>query len=280
VAEITASMVMELRNKTGAKMMDAKRALVEADGDLEKAVALLRERGEAEAGKRQHRATAEGTIATTQTDDHSAASMVEMNCETDFVAKTDTFQALAAQAAAWLLGAQVDAVSIDDLPEAMQAAIKEAISKTGENIQFRRGIRFATANGVVESYIHLGGKIGVLVQIDGCACEPVRVLAKDIAMQVAAAVPEYLVREDVPAAVIASEMEIYRNQALTEGKKEEFLDRIAAGRLEKYYKDNCLLEQLFIKDTDKTIKTIVADVAKQVGKELTLVRFVRFQLGQ
>jgi len=273
-------MVMELRNKTGAKMMDAKRALVEADGDMERAVALLRERGEAEAGKRQHRATAEGTVATAQADDHSAASLVELNCETDFVAKTDQFQALAAQIAGWLLGAQTESVGADDLPEDAQAAVKEAISKTGENIQFRRGIRFATTNGVVESYIHLGGKIGVLVQIDGCACDPVRTLAKDLAMQVAAAVPEYLTREDVPASVIASEMEIYRNQALAEGKKEEFLDRIAAGRLEKFFKDTCLMEQPFIKDADKTIKGLIAEVAKAVGKELTVVRFIRFQLGQ
>jgi len=271
---------MELRNKTGAKMMDAKRALVEADGDMARAVALLRERGEAEAGKRQHRATAEGTVATAQAADHAAASLVELNCETDFVAKTDEFQALAARMAGWLLGARAERVSADALPEDAQAAVTAAISKTGENILFRRGVRFATADGVVESYIHLGGKIGVLVQIDGCACDLVRALAKDLAMQVAAAVPEYLAREDVPASVIAGEMEIYRNQALAEGKKEEFLDRIAAGRLEKFFKDTCLLEQPFIKDADKTIKGLVAEVAKAVGQELTLVRFVRFQLGQ
>lgn len=280
MAEITASMVMELRNKTGAKMMDAKRALVEADGDMEKATTLLRERGEAEAGKRQHYATAEGVVATTQTGDHSAASLIELNCETDFVAKTDQFQALAAQIAGWLLGTSLTAVDTETLPDEAQAAIKEAISKTGENIQFRRGMRFATDNGVVESYIHLGGKIGVLVQVDGCACEPVRTLAKDIAMQVAAAVPEYLHREDVPADVVEREMEIYRNQARAEGKKEEFLDRIASGRLEKFYKDNCLLEQLFIKDSDKTIKSLIAELAKMVGKELAVTRFVRFQLGQ
>ncbi|HOF87773.1 MAG TPA: translation elongation factor Ts [Armatimonadota bacterium] len=280
MADISASLVMELRNKTGAKMMDAKRALVEADGDMARAVALLRERGEAEAGKRQHRATAEGTVATAQAADHAAASLVELNCETDFVAKTDEFQALAARMAGWLLGARAERVSADALPEDAQAAVTAAISKTGENILFRRGVRFATADGVVESYIHLGGKIGVLVQIDGCACDLVRALAKDLAMQVAAAVPEYLAREDVPASVIAGEMEIYRNQALAEGKKEEFLDRIAAGRLEKFFKDTCLLEQPFIKDADKTIKGLVAEVAKAVGQELTLVRFVRFQLGQ
>lgn len=280
MAEITASQVMELRNKTGAKMMDAKRALVEADGDMEKAVALLRERGEAEAGKRSIRATAEGVVATAQSDGHDIASMVEVNCETDFVAKTDQFQALAAQAAGWMLGQSIETIDAETVPEELQASITEAISKTGENIRFRRGIRFAADNGVVESYIHLGGKIGVLVQIDGCACEPVRALAKDLAMQVAAAVPEYLVREDVPADVIEREMEIYRNQGRQEGKKEEFLDRIASGRLEKFFKDNCLLEQLFIKDADKTIKVLITELSKLVGKELTVTRFVRYQLGQ
>jgi elongation factor Ts len=280
MAEITASMVMELRAKTGAKMMDAKRALVEADGDMERATTLLRERGEAEVGKRMHRTAAEGVIAAAQNDAHSAAVLIELNCETDFVAKTDQFQAVAANIAAWTLGGSAEQIGPDELSDELKAEIAEAVHKTGENIQFRRGVRFASADGVVECYTHLGGKIGVLVQIDGCGCEPVRTLAKDLAMQVTAAAPGYLRREDIPASVIESEMEIYRNQALGEGKKAEFVDRIAAGRLEKFYKENVLLEQQFVKDAEKTIAALVAEVGKEVGKPLTVARFVRFQLGQ
>jgi len=279
VAEVTASMVMALRQKTGAKMMDAKRALVDANGDEEKAVDLLRERGLADAGKRAHRATAEGAIAAAQADDHIAATLVELNCETDFVAKTDQFQALAADMARWVLAGTAETADADDLPADKNAEIQQAVSKTGENIQFRRGIRFAGA-GVVEFYIHLGGKIGTLVQVDGANTDAVRALAKDLAMQVAAASPEYLTREDVPAAVIEREMEIYRTQGRNEGKKEEFLDRIAEGRLEKFYKDNVLVEQPFIKDPDKTVKALVVETAKAAGAELTVKRFVRYQLGQ
>ncbi len=280
MAEITAQMVNDLRQKTGAKIMDAKRALVEADGDVDKAVALLREKGQADAAKRTHRATAEGTIATAQAADHTAAVLVEVNCETDFVAKTDTFKALSADMAAWMLTQPDGAANAEHLPESIEAALKAAIAKTGENIQFGRGIKFSSANGVVESYIHLGGKIGVLVQVDGANTDTVRALGKDLAMQVAAASPEYLTREDVPQSVIDSEMEIYRTQGRNEGKKEEFLDRIAAGRLDKYFKDNCLVEQPFIKDPDKQVKTLITETAKAAGTELTVKRYVRFQLGQ
>lgn len=280
MADISAQLVMELRNKTGAKMMDAKRALVEANGDMEKAIELLREKGQADAAKRTHRATAEGTIASAQTDDHSAAAIVEVNCETDFVAKTEQFTALSNNIAAWTLGQSAATVGSDALPENIAAEMKEAISKTGENIQFKRGAKLASSNGVVESYLHLGGKIGVIVQVDGANNDDVRGLAKDLAMQVAAASPEYLTRDDVPQATIEKEMEIYRTLARNEGKPEQILDKIAAGRLEKFYKDNCLIEQPFIKDPDKQVKALVAEVAKAAGAELTVKAFVRYQLGQ
>ncbi|HEX2951965.1 MAG TPA: translation elongation factor Ts [Armatimonadota bacterium] len=280
MADISAQLVMELRNKTGAKMMDAKRALVEANGDMDKAIELLREKGQADAAKRTHRATAEGTIASAQTDDHSAAAIVEVNCETDFVAKTEQFTALSNNIAAWTLGQSAATVGSDALPENIAAEMKEAISKTGENIQFKRGAKLASSNGVVESYLHLGGKIGVIVQVDGANNDDVRGLAKDLAMQVAAASPEYLTRDDVPQATIEKEMEIYRTLARNEGKPEQILDKIAAGRLEKFYKDNCLIEQPFIKDPDKQVKALVAEVAKAAGAELTVKAFVRYQLGQ
>lgn len=280
MAEVSAQMVMQLREKTGAKMMDAKRALVEADGNFDKAVELLREKGQADAAKRTHRATAEGTVAAVQSDDRSAAAMVEINCETDFVAKTDQFKEISGKIAQWVLGQSAETAAADDLPAEMLAEVKEAIAKTGENIQFKRGIKLASPTGVVANYLHLGGKIGVLVQVDGANTEAVASLAKDLAMQVAAASPEFLRRDDVPAETIEREMDIYRNLARNEGKPEQMLDKIAQGRLEKFFKENCLLEQQYIKDTDKNIATLVGELSKQAGAELTVTRFVRYQLGQ
>jgi len=280
MAEISAQLVMQLREKTGAKMMDAKRALVDADGDFEKAVAVLREKGQADAAKRTHRVTAEGAIVAAQSADASAGAMIELNCETDFVAKTDQFKTLSADLAAWALSQAAETVGEENLPDDKVAQKKEAISKTGENIQFKRGVMLASDNGVVQSYLHLGGKIGVLVQVDGANNEAVQSMTKDIAMQVAAASPDYLSREDVPAETIEKEMEIYRQLARNEGKPDQILDKIAQGRLEKFYKDNCLLEQPFIKDPDKQITALVAEVGKAAGAPLTVKRFVRFQLGQ
>lgn len=280
MADISAKLVMELRTKTGAKMMDAKRALVDTDGDIEKAVALLREKGLAEAGKRMHRATAEGLIVALQNEDCSIATMVEVNCETDFVAKTEQFIAITNTLAAWTLAQNADFVNAEAIPVEIADEMKDAISKTGENMQFKRGAKFSSPDGVVESYLHLGGKIGVLVQIDGARNETALNLAKDLAMQVAAASPEFLCREEVPADTIEKEKEIYRQLALNEGRPEAMLDKIADGRLEKYFKENCLLEQSFIKDPDKQVKDIVAEVAKSSGSPLKVARFARFQLGQ
>ncbi len=276
MAEISASLVMELRQKTGAKMMDAKRALVDADGNFDKAVELLREKGQADAAKRTHRTTAEGIVVTAQSDDHSSAVLVELNCETDFVAKTDQFLALAKSLVDYVLSQPAGEITGDNLPEAKQDEIKAAIAKTGENIQMRRAVKISAEAGVVETYIHLGGKIGVLVHAEGKADETARDLARDLAMQVAAASPDYLTRTHVPAEKIASEMEIYRNLGRNEGKKEEFLDRIAEGRLEKFFKENCLVEQSFIKDPDTSVKDLVAKTCS--GLEIKY--YIRYQLGQ
>lgn len=280
MVDIPARLVMELRQKTGAKMMDAKRALEEADADMERAVAILREKGQADAAKRSTRITADGTITTAQAGNHGAAAMVELNCETDFVAKTAEFITLAGKLADYTLGQSAEAMTSETLPGDKLDTIKAAIAKTGENIQFRRGTRFASETGVVESYIHAGGKIGVLVQIDGVNNDEARALGKELAMQVAAAQPEFLGRESVPQSVIERELEIYRELARNEGKREEFLDRIAQGRLDKFYKESCLLDQAFIRDPDKTVKALIAEVAKAISAELTVKRFARYQLGQ
>jgi len=280
MTEISASLVMELRAKTGAKMMDAKRALVDSDGDLEKAVNVLREKGLADAAKRTHRATAEGIIIKANSLDGKNGALVELNCETDFVAKNDTFIALAQDIANNILNGDKDEVCEDCLDESLVAAIKATVSNTGENIQFKRGVKFSTDNGTIAVYLHLGGKIGVMVQIDGAMGDVVNELAYNVAMQVAAANPQYLTRNDVPAEVLENEKKIYKELAKNEGKPEDKLEMIAEGRVAKFYKETCLEDQEYIKDSSLQVKGLIEQESAKVGAKLTIAKFVRFQLGQ
>jgi uridylate kinase len=252
--QITAEMVRELREKTGAGMMDCKRALSESGGDMEAAVDILRKKGLAAAAKKASRIASEGVIAA-----HVAAGsavLVEVNCETDFVAKTGNFQEFVRKVAV-----AVNGKGPRDVEEALllpgeggvplAEMLNEEVAKIGEKISFRRFERFvlpAGAAGMLVPYIHAGGKIGVLVELMGAGAGDGEfgALGKDMAMQVAAANPLYVSREDVPAAAIDREKAIYREQALAAGKPEKILDRIAEGKLEKYYGDFCLLEQAFI----------------------------------
>jgi len=280
MAEISAALVMELRAKTGAKMMDAKRALVDTDGDLEQAINILREKGLADAAKRTHRTTAEGLIVKANSIDGKSGALAELNCETDFVAKNETFINLASSIVENILNGDKNDVCADCLDAALAEEIKATVSKTGENIQFKGGVKYSTEDGAVATYLHLGGKIGVMVQIDGKTDDKVSELAYNIAMQVAAANPTYLHRDDVPAEVLENEKKIYKELAKNEGKPENMLDRIAEGRVEKFYKENCLLDQEYIKDSSLGVKTLVEQVSGEVGAKLTLVKFTRCQLGQ
>lgn len=271
---ITASMVKDLRTKTGAGMMDCKKALVEAEGDMEKAVDILREKGLSQAAKKASRVAAEGAVVSAISADGKAGTIVEVNCETDFVGSNDDFRALAARIAQQIIAvnpADVEALLASDMDgKAVKDQVTEAVAKIGENISVRRFVRYESAEGTVHSYIHGGGKIGVLVEMKGADAE----LGKDVAMQVAAANPSYLDRTQVPQAEIEHEKEVLAVEARNEGKPEKIIEKMVLGRINKYYKEVCLVDQEFIKDGDLTIAKLLK------SKNAEVVRFARFQLGE
>lgn len=285
MSNITASLVKDLRDRTGAGMMDCKRALVETKADLDAAVSLLREKGLASAAKKAGRVAAEGLVGVLAVDDASEAVLLELNCETDFVAKTDNFISLITSVANGLLSSDVpeqgtadEAADVDVDGSKLADVITESIANIGENIGLRRFTRIKT-DGAVGSYVHAGGKIGVLIEVGGATAEHAEVL-RSLAMQVAAAFPRYARREDVPAADLDNEREIFKNQALASGKPENIVDRIVEGKIEKYYREICLVEQDYVRDPDLTIEKLLAQVGKETGAELEVRRFVRYQLGE
>lgn len=267
---ITAAMVKDLREKTGAGMMDCKKALVEADGDMEQAVVYLREKGLAKAAKKAGRATSEGAIGLWVADDASAAVMVELLCETDFAAKNEEFTSFVANLAA--KAGETGAEKLEDV-SADARDLTPLVSKIGENMQIGRLVRVAV-DGIVGSYIHANGKIGALVALKGGKPGEHDQLAKDIAMQIAAANPLCVSPAQVPADLLAKEKEIYKVQAMEEGKPAEIAEKIVLGRVNKYYKEVCLLEQPFIKEDKKAVK----DLLKGTG--VTLESFARLGLGE
>ncbi|MGE5507054.1 MAG: translation elongation factor Ts [Chitinophagales bacterium] len=291
---VTAEMVKELRERTGAGMMDCKRALAEADGDAEKAIEILRERGLATAAKKAGRVASEGLVVAYVSPDAKVGALVEVNCETDFVARNEEFQEFAAELAQAVTGMSLASPVGEGatlLDQAMPGGtvnerLTALIAKIGENMAVRRYARFAvTGAGRVDAYIHMGGRIGVLVEATAsgdavAASDPFKGALRDVAMQVAAARPEYVRREEVPADVVEREMSIYRAQAANEGKPAQILDKIAQGKLEKFFKDTCLVEQPFIKDTDRSVDAMLKERAKEAGGELSVVRFARFERGE
>ena len=286
MAAITASMVKELREMTDAGMMECKKALVEADGDMEKAVDVLRTRGLAAAAKKAGRATNEGTVMTVLADDAKSAAVVELNCETDFVGMNEKFKAYAeklGRAALAANAADVEALRASTFEgEPVEDILTDAIHVLGENIQLPRA---TTVNaGGIASYIHGGGKIGVLVtfNVEGIdpASDAFQKCGRDIAMQVAALNPVSATREDVPADVAAHEMEIYKAQAAESGKPEAIQEKIALGRMDKFYKENCLAEQDFVKNPDLTVAQYADECAKEMGGKIAITGFVRFALGE
>ena len=272
---ITASQVKDLREKTGAGMMDCKKVLTETDGNMEKAIELLRERGIAKAAKKSDRIAAEGLVAAYVSEDKKVGAVVEVNSETDFVAKNEEFKTFVADVAE-----QVAVKAPKTVEELLnQKSIKEdktvgevltdKIAKIGENMTIRRFERFESA-GLVEKYIHGDGKIGVLVDIENGDEE----LAKDICMQIAAAKPEFLNKEAVPQERLDKEMEILKAQAMNEGKPEAIAEKIVQGRIGKFYSEICLVEQDFVKNPDITIKELLS------SKGANIVRFARFEKGE
>ena len=273
---ITASQVKELREKTGAGMMDCKKVLTETNGDEEKAIELLRERGIAKAAKKSDRIAAEGLVETYISEDGKVGVVVEVNAETDFVAKNEEFRNFVADVAKQVAlknPANVEELlaqeSISEAGKTVQEVLTNKIATIGENMSIRRFERFET-NNLLESYIHGDGKIAVLVEIENGTKD----LAKDICMQIAAARPEYLDKDSVPEARLAKEMEILKAQAINEGKPEAIAEKIVQGRLGKFYSEICLVEQEFVKDSDIKVGKLVAD------KGAKIIRFVRFEKGE
>lgn len=271
---ITAAIVKELRERTGAGMMDCKKALVATDGDMEKAIDFLREKGLSQAAKKAGRIAAEGAVVSYISENEKTGVIVEVNCETDFVGQNENFQALAkaiAEKVAVSDPADVEALLASDMDgKTVKDVVTEAIAKIGENISVRRFVRFAAGEGKVYSYIHAGGKIGVLAELKGGDAE----LGKDIAMQVAAANPQYLDRTEVPAATLDREKEVLTEQARNEGKPENIIEKMVIGRINKYYKEVCLVDQPFIKDDEVTISKLLK------ARNAAIVRFARFALGE
>jgi len=288
--------VKELREKTGAGMMDCKAALEAAGGAMEGAVKHLREKGLATAAKRAGRVAAEGMVVARRVS-AGEGILLELNCETDFVAKTPQFSELADQLASVLdgcekLDGESDAGSIGfegmELPGGTSVAdtIAERIASMGESVVPRRVARLAPGDGqgVIGSYIHAGGRIGVLVEAatpaSGEAVGEVEALLRDVAMQVAAASPRFTRREDVPETELEKEKEIYRGQAAQSGKPEHVVEKIVAGKIEKFYSEACLVEQEYIRDSSLTVRQLVEEASKKVGAPIEVTRFVRLGLGE
>lgn len=274
---ITASQVKELREKTGAGMMDCKKVLTETNGDEEKAIELLRERGISKAAKKSGRIAAEGLVTAYISEDKKIGSVVEVNAETDFVAKNEEFRAFVADVAKQV--AEKNPATVEDLlaqesiteaGKTVQEVLTSKIATIGENMSIRRFERFESQNGTVTKYIHGDGKIGVLVEMENATEE----VAKDICMQIAAAKPEYLNREAVPADRVKSEMEILKAQAMNEGKPAEIAEKMVQGRIGKFYGEICLIEQPFVKNPDEKVGKMVEE------KGATIIRFARLEKGE
>lgn len=271
MANITAAMVKDLRERSGAGMMDCKKALAETGGDMQKAIDYLREKGIAKAAKKSGRIAAEGACAAFVTPDGKIGALAEINCETDFTASNSDFRALVKKVTEHIAKtnpADLDALNASKIEGKKTVAdlVTEATATIGEKISVRRFVRYEGAK--VVSYIHMGGKIGVLVVLDGGSDE----LGKDIAMQIAASNPSAIDRAGVDAAELEHEKEVLRKQALEEGKPEKIVDKMVEGRINKFYKEVCLVEQIFVKDNEKTVQDVLGKVK--------VLNFTRYQLGE
>ncbi len=273
---ITAQQVKSLREKTGAGMMDCKKVLTETNGDMDKAIELLRERGIAKAAKKSDRVAAEGIVAACVSDDKKIGAVVEVNAETDFVAKNDEFKSFVSDVVKQIVEKNPKDVeellsqkSITENDKTVSEVLTNKIATIGENISIRRFKRFES-DGMVESYIHGDGKIGVLVNMKNPDSE----LGKDICMQIAAAKPEYLDEANVPKEVVDKETEIMKAQVINEGKPENIADKIVQGKLKKFYSEVCLLDQEFVKDSDIKVRKLLEN------KNNDVTEFVRFEKGE
>lgn len=273
---ITAAMVKELRDKTGAGMMDCKKALAECEADVEKALDWLRQKGLSKAAKRADRATSEGVIASCTSADGKVSAIVEVMTETDFVARGEKFQEFAKTVAE-----EVVANAPENL-DAFQDRVNDLAASTGEKTVLGRFVRMSVeGEGAIGTYVHSNGKLAVLVEIatDKPADETVAELAKNVAMQIAAANPLAIDADSLDPALLEREREVYRQKALAEGKPEKIIDKIAEGAVKKYCKEVCLLDQAYIRDDKMSIRDLLKATAKAAGCSVTVKQFVRIQLG-
>jgi elongation factor Ts len=290
MSQVTAAMVKELREQTGAGMMDVKSALVEADGNMEEATKILRKKGLAAAGKKAGRVTAEGTV--TSYVGENAGVLVEVNCETDFVGRTENFRHFADDVAKVIAGSK--ATSVEELNseawpgdaegQTVGQRTQAMIGSIKENISIRRFVRYeAASNAVLSAYIHAGGKIGVLVELVATGGEKnahMTDLTKDVAMHIAAAEPRFIRRDEVTQKDLDTEREIARDAAAKSGKPENIVEKMVTGKMEKFYGEACLLEQPYIRNDKQTVNEYLASSGKESGCAYTVTRFTRYKLGE
>lgn len=290
---VTAAQISELRKSTGAGMLDCKKALEQTEGNFEQAVDFLRTKGLAAASKKAGRAATEGMVAATVSAECDKGVLLEINSETDFVAKNEIFQGFVKDIANHILQSNPSSVEellsqpyYGDSSKTIQTMLNEAISVIGENMQIRRFSNYVVPGaGAIGSYIHAGGKIGVLVEATcdnaAAAKDPAfATFVKDVSMHAAAASPLYVQRSEVDADVLEREKDIYRAKARETGKPENIIEKIIDGQVNKFYSEICLLEQQFVKDTDKTIKQLAAETGKALGTTITITRFTKYALGE
>lgn len=282
---VTAALVKELRERTGAGMMDCKKALVETDGNIDKAIEVLREKGLSKAAKKSGRIAAEGLVRIAYNDDNSESAIVEINSETDFVAKNDEFITFVEDIANMaLLHGEKDMdefMSVDFNGKPISGVLTDKIAKIGENMNIRRYKKLATDGVVYTGYTHGGGRIGVIVGIktDASADEISRV-GKDVAMQIASMDPKFISDKDVDPEYLENEKRILTQEVLNEGKKPEIVDKIVAGKIKKELKEVCLLDQPFVKDGDMSVGQYIAGAAKEIGKSMEVVEMLRYEVGE
>lgn len=308
MAEISAQLVKQLRERTGAGMMECKKALQESNGDVPAAEIILRKRGIAGASKKESRSTKQGLISAHISENGKLGILVEVNCESDFVARTEDFQTLAADIAAHIAETKPTFVRVEEVAEAERAnikahetlyeqkfskdqnstiaeVVKAKIAKLGENINISRFIIYEIAgDGVVGHYIHTGAQIGVLLELITSSSKAVdnpefKTLVRDLAMQIAAAHPQFVTREQVPQDLLERERAIQRERAQNEGKPEKMLDKIAEGRMSKFYEEVCLLDQPFIRENNISVGDLIRTAGSKLGETISVFRFVRYKVG-
>lgn len=286
---VTTADIKQLREMTGAGILDCKKALNESGGDVEQAVEYLRRKGLAAAAKKTSREANDGLVAAAVSEDGQIGALVEINCETDFVARTEDFKNFVSSITRQVLAQEINSVDtllaapfIDNPGNTVADQVTETIAKLGENIQVRQLARFVRQGpGLIDSYIHPGGRVGVLVEVGGGEANKAQLgqLVHDLALHIAAASPRYLDEADVPAEALAAEQDIFRAQLANENKPDNIKERIVEGKIKKWYGEVTLVNQEFVKDPDLTISKLLEKAGKEIGDQISIRRFARFELG-